>query len=120
MADEPREVNGTRVFRRENRFGLMKDVVRVDIGTTVVECPRRLRNPLTDRRHDLTELSDDGYLKKFLALQFAYASPDIVDLGSSPVLTFDRDRWEEANGPESSITLVKQEAETPLDEMVLD
>lgn len=114
-----RTVNGTQVWREENKHGVRKDHVQVDIGTTLVELQRRQYNPLTDRTHDLTKLSDDGYLKKFLALLHEQGNPDVVDLGSSPVLTFDSERWEyrEVDGQH---VLVKREAETKLDELVLE
>lgn len=115
---ETRMVNGERVVRKENAYGAMKDHVRVNIGTNVLEVPRRLKNPITDRREDLTKLSDDGYLKPFLAFRCARMGPDVVDLSDSPVLTFDDDRWEyrEVDGQH---VLVKREAESKLDEMVL-
>lgn len=112
------EQSDNEIIRKENRYGVMKDYVRVDIGTSVVEVPRRLKNPLTDRRHDLTKLSDDGYLKPFLAHLHASNSPDVVDLGSSPVLTFGKDRWE-LQETDSQHVLVKREAETEFDERVL-
>lgn len=93
-ADEQRTVNGTPVFKKENKHGVVKDHVRVSVGTEVFEVRRHLRNPITDRREDLTRLSDDGYLKPFLAVYHAAESPDVVDLGNAPVLTLDTDRWE--------------------------
>lgn len=115
---ESRTINGTGVFKRENRHGVPKDHVQVDIGTTVVECPRRLRNPITERTEDLTQLSDNGYLKPFLALEYASNSPDHIDLGSSPILSFGPDRWEwqEQDG---RLVVQKREAETRFEEMVI-
>lgn len=113
-----REVNGEHVVKKENHCGTMKDHVRVDIGTSVVEVPRRLSNPLTDRREDLTRLSDDGYLKPFLAFLYARTGPDVVDLSDSPILTFDKDRWEQQE-QDGYHVLVKREAESKFDEMVL-
>lgn len=109
----------TQVFQKENRHGVEKDYVRVDLGTQVIECPRYLHNPITERRHDLTKLSDDGYLKPFLAMQYAYNTPDVVDLASSPYLTFDEERWEMTQ-MDGHIVLTKREPETAFDEMVLD
>lgn len=107
------------IIRKENKHGAEKQYVQVDIGTTVLEVPRHLRNPLTDRRHDLTKLSEDGYLKPFLAHLHAANSPDVIDVGSAPVLTFDKGRWvlEEVEGQH---VLKKREAESDLGEMVLE
>lgn len=117
-SDTEREVNGEQVVKKENRHGAMKDHVHVDIGTAVVEVPRYIRNPLTDRREDLTRLSDDGYLKPFLAFLYARTGPGVVDLGSSPVLTFDKDRWE-LKDHDGQHVLVKRESESKFDEMVI-
>jgi len=93
-------------------------VVRTDIGTTVVVTPKRVQNPVTERTEDLTNLSADGYCRRFLALLAATNTPDHVDVGSSPVLTFDKSRWElrETDGQH---VLVKREAETKFDGKVL-
>lgn len=119
MASDDNASSGRDTIRKENRHGVEKDYVRVDIGTTVLEVPKRLTNPITERTHDLTNLSDDGYLKPFLAHLHASNSPDVVDLGSSPVLTFDKDRWkfEDRDG---IVVIRKREAETPLDGMVMN
>ncbi len=110
-----------RVVMKEGRFGVEKPHVRVGFGTAVLEVPVRIRNPSTERRHDLRNLSDDGYLKPFLALyhHFTNRSEDIINVGSAPVLTFDRDRFEyrEMDGQH---VLVKRDAETKFEEMVLD
>lgn len=107
------------VVRKENSFGVEKDYVQVGIGTTVYEVRRHLRNPITGRREDLAELSDDGYLKPFLAVLYAHKSDDIVDLERAPVLTFDTDRWTVHDRGET-VWVVKDEAESRLGEMVLD
>lgn len=112
-------MNGEEVFRQENRHGTIKDYLQVDIGTSVVEVPRYIRNPLTDRRHDLTKLSEDGYLKPFLALQHASNSSDVIDLGSTPVLTFDKDRWELRDN-EGQHVLAKRDPESRYGEVVLN
>lgn len=116
---ETRTVNGVQVWREENKHGAEKDHVQVNIGTTVVKLQRWQRNPITDRRHDLTKLSDDGYLKPFLALLHEQSGPDVVDLGSSPVLTFDDERWEYRE-KEGHHVLVKREPESKFDELVLE
>lgn len=118
MSQNNDNIDGS-IVRKENHHGVEKDYVRVDIGTRVVEVPRRFRNPLTDKTHDLTNLSDDGYCKKFLALLHATNSPDVVDLGSSPVLTFDKDRWE-LQEQEGQHVLVKREPETEFGARVMD
>lgn len=96
-----------------------RETVETDIGTTVVETPKHVTNPVTDRREDMTRLSEDGYCRKFIALEYASNSPDHVDLGSSPVLHFDKDRWElrELDG---SYVLVKRDPESELDDLVLN
>jgi hypothetical protein len=106
------------VIWKENHAGVEKPFVRVDIGTTVVETPARLTNPITQRTHDLRKLRDDGYLKVFLALKYAANSPDVVDFGSTPVATFDKDRWE-MEEKDSQYVLVKRDAETKFEEKVL-
>lgn len=106
------------IVTRQNKHGVEKQYVRVPVGTKVIEVPRRYRNPLTDRTHDLTKLSDDGYLKPFLALNYAI-SQDTIDLSSSPVLSFDKSRWELDETDDHHI-LVKRESESEFDEQVLD
>jgi hypothetical protein len=96
----------------------MKDRVLTDIGTTVVETPKRIKNPVTERTEDLTNLSKDGYCRRFLALLSASDSPDVIDLSSSPVLTFDKDRWEIGEN-DGNVVLVKREAESKFDEHIL-
>lgn len=108
-----------KIIQKENEHGIEKDYVQVDIGTTVVEVPRRLRNPLTERTHDVTKLSDDGYLKPFLAHLHASNSPDVIDVGSAPVLTFDKDRWE-FEEKDGQLVLKKRDAESTFGEMVLE
>jgi hypothetical protein len=91
----------------------------VAIGTSVIEVPDYIRNPLTGNREKVDDLSDDGYLKPFLALLHDRDNADLVDLGTSPVLTFDEDRWEYQKD-ESGHVLVKREAESRHDELVLE
>lgn len=109
------------VVMKENRFGVEKPHVRVAFGTTVLEVPAKIRNPTTERRHDLRNLSDDGYLKPFLALYYHFAnrSEDIINLGSAPVLTLSKDRFEYQEMDEGHV-LVKRQAETKFEEMVLE
>ena len=95
------------------------ETVETRLGTTVVETPKRVKNPITERTEDLTNLSKDGYCRRFLALLSATGGPDVVDLNSSPVATFNKDRWEfrETDG---NFVLVKRNAETKFDEKVLE
>jgi len=95
------------------------ETVETCLGTTVVKTPKRINNPITERTEDLTNLSKDGYCRRFLALLSASGGPDIIDLNSSPVATFDKDRWEfrETDG---NFVLVKRNAETKFDEKVLE
>lgn len=113
MCDE----DGNGIVRKENHHGVKKDYVPVTVGTREIEVPRRYRNPITERRHDLTNLSDDGYLKPFLALHYAI-NQDTINPAKSPVLSFDKDRWElrETGGQN---VLVKREAESELGERVI-
>lgn len=98
------------VVRRENRHGVEKRYVRTCFGTTVVETKARVRNPVTDKEEDLADLSPDGYKRRFLAVLAAYNSPSVVDLDSSPVLTFDRDKWE-IEEAEGSIVVTKRDVD---------
>lgn len=95
------------------------ETVETCLGTTVVETPKRINNPITERTEDLTNLSKDGYCRRFLALLSATDGPDVVDLNSSPVATFDKDRWEfrETDG---NFVLVKRNPETKFTEKVLE
>jgi hypothetical protein len=98
------------IIREENKYGVEKSYVEVNIGTSVVVVPRHLTNPTTQKEHDLKELSDDGYLKKFLALEYASNSPSVVDFDASPFATFDKDKWELME-KEDTYVLFKEEAE---------
>lgn len=117
--ERPSTVNGSPVEWRENDHGVTKCYVQVSMGeTTILTVPRHIRNPFTGRRHDLTKLSDDGYLKPFLALLSATNSPDHINVAAAPVLAFDRERFEyrEVDG---NHVLVKREGETKFGEMVV-
>jgi len=115
--DEPRTVDGEPLFKKENKHGVLKEYVRVTVGTQVFEVRRHLRNPITDRREDLARLSDDGYLKPFLAVYHAADSPDRIDLGSAPVITLDTGRWEYREEAGQHL-LFKREAESALGELL--
>lgn len=90
-----------------------------DIGTVVIEHPRRLKNPIHDESRDMTNLAEDGYLRRFLAVLYAANSPDHVDLSSSPVCAFDKDRWE-LEEQDGQYVLVKREPESRFDELVME
>jgi hypothetical protein len=107
------------VVRKENKYGVMKDHVRTDIGTTVITTPKRLWNPITEQTEDLTKLSADGYCRRFLAMLSASDSPDVVDLGNSPILTFDKDRWE-MREQDGQYVVVKRDAESEFGERLLE
>lgn len=107
------------IVRKENRYGIMKDYVRTDIGTTVLTTRKRINNPVTGRTEDLTSLSADGYCRRFLALLSASNSPDVVDMGSAPILTFGKDRWE-LQEEDDQFVIVKREAESEIGELVLE
>jgi hypothetical protein len=94
------------------------ETVETCLGTTVVETPKRINNPITERTENLTNLSKDGYCRRFLALLSATGGPNVVNLNSSPVATFDKDRWE-LRETDGNFVLVKRNAETKIDEMVL-
>jgi hypothetical protein len=113
------DADGDETVRKENRFGIKKTYVRTDIGTSVVETPKRVHNPVTDRTEDMTQLSADGYCRRFLALKSAANGSSVVDFSSSPVATFDKDKWE-LNEQDGQFVLVKKEAESALGEMVLE
>lgn len=104
---------------RENVYGAKKEYVRTDIGTTVLETPKRVRNPINGKSYNLKKLSKDGYCRRFLALLSASNSVDVVDFGSTPVATFDKERWQlqEENG---QYVLVKQNAESKFGQLLLE
>lgn len=96
-----------------------EDACTTDIGTTVIEHPRRLLNPTSGEYRDVTNLSEDGYLRRFLAMHHAATRPGTVNVDDAPVLTFDLDRWavDERDG---TVWVRKRDAETPLGELVLE
>lgn len=107
------------IVRKENSYGIMKDYIKVSIGTTVVEVPRHIRNPINEERCDLAKLSDDGYLKPFLATHYHTTHANVVDLDSSPIASFDKDKWELVER-EQSYVVRKKEPETKFDEAVME
>lgn len=65
----------------------------------------------------MTKLSDDGYLKRFLAV-LTKLHQDTIDLSNAPVLSFDEERWE-IDHEEGRVTLQKREPESQYGEAVL-
>lgn len=119
MTDE-HFANGTRIISKENRYGAKKDYVEVPIGTSRVVVPRRIMNPETRRREDLTRLSDDGYLKHFLALwwYFNERKSGVIDLDHAPVLSF-ADEHYDYRPLEDHHIIVKHKPESRFEELVL-
>lgn len=120
MTDE-HFVNGHRVIRKENRYGVLKDHVEVPVGTSRVVVPRYIHNPMTERREDLTRLSDNGYLKHFLALywDFTQRKSGVIDLDNAPVLSFWDEAWERIEVEDYTV-MVKREPDSRFEEMVLE
>jgi len=96
-------LDGLREYARDDRDGFSRGIT----------------NPVTGRYERLKNLSKDGYCRRFLELLMFIRRPDVVDLGDSPVLTFDKDRWE-LQDRDGQHVLVKQEAETRFEELVLE
>ena len=93
--------------------------VETRIGTSVIETPVRVHNPVTESTERMADLSEDGYCRKFLAMLYAQTGGvNHVDLASSPVCTFDKDKWkmEEQGG---QYVLVKREPDNEFDAAVL-
>lgn len=107
------------IVRKENRYGVEKDFIRMSLGTNIITVPRKIKNPITDRREDLKKLSDDGYLKPFLAIYYKTNSPNIVNLEKSPVLTFDKEKWE-IKETEDNFVISKKESESNFGEKILE
>lgn len=99
----------------------MSDTDRVQtlIGTSVVETPKRLYNPVTERYERMENLSEDGYCRRFLAMLYAQTGgSNKIDLNASPVATFDKGKWE-LSETDGHFCLQKREADTKFDELVL-
>lgn len=95
------------------------ETVETNLGTATVETPERVYNPITDEYRDLRKLSENGYCRRFLATLAAYNTPSVINLDSSPVASFNKEKWE-LQETDNHIILVKQDAETPLDELLLN
>jgi len=83
--------------------------VQTAVGSTVYETEKRVKNPVSDEYERIDEMSTDGYKRRFLALRSATHSPDVIDLSSSPVASFDKDKWDLRDEGDSYV-LVKSEA----------
>lgn len=98
----------------------MSESVKTQIGTSVVETPTRLYNPVTERYERVENLSEDGYCRRFLAILHAQTGGvNKIDLNASPVASFDKDKWE-LRETDGHYCLQKREAETRFDELVLE
>jgi hypothetical protein len=95
-----------------------EDAYSTDIGTKVIEHPRRLLNPTSGEYRDVTNLSEDGYLRRFLAMHYAATRVGTINVDDSPVLAFDTDRWA-VDEREGTVWVRKRDAETPLGELLL-
>jgi len=83
------------------------DRVNTLVGTTVYETPKRVRNPVTEEYETVAELSKGGYKRKFLAVLHSVNSPEVINLSTSPVASFDKDKWE-LDEREGSYILVRK------------
>lgn len=96
----------------------MQEYIRVQIGTTTLEVPKRVTNPTTGKTQDLANLSEDGYCLKFLAAWSHFNKQNAVNLDEAPVITLDKDRWE-LEETENHVVARKREADSKFGEMVL-
>lgn len=92
---------------------------RTQIGTQVLETNRYVRNPKRGETEKIEDLPESGYKRLFLASWSRLkATANLINLETTPVLTFDPDRWELLDH-EDMIVVRKREPESPYDEMVL-
>ena len=85
------------------------DRVKTLIGTTVYETGKRVKNPVSGECERIDRMSENGYKRKFLAVRNATQSPNVIDLSTSPVATFDKDKWDLREEGDHYV-LVKSEA----------
>jgi len=95
------------------------ETAKTVIGTMEVETPKRVKNQTTDKYQDLTNLSETGYCRQFLALYSHMDSVHTINVDESPVLSFDKDRFD-LRETDGQFVLVKQEPASEFGEMVLD
>lgn len=92
---------------------------KTQVGTTVYETPYEVRNPVTNERERIGNLSPDGYKRRFLAVLYALKSQNVVDLDSTPAATFDKDKWKLKDSGDHYV-LEKREPNSPLGEMIME
>ena len=107
------------IIEKENSAGVMKQYIKVQIGTSIIEVPRYILNPLNNNREDLKNLSDNGYIKPFLALHYHTRSNDLINLKQSPYLSFDKNEWLLTQS-ENHYIIKKKNPESKFDEIILD
>ena len=100
-------------------YSMAHDTVETELGTTVVETPKRVYNPINDEYRDLTKLSEDGYCRRFLALRSHMNSVDTINVDSAPVLSFDKDRFE-LQETDDHYFLVKKEGESEFGQRIIE
>jgi hypothetical protein len=84
-----------------------------------LETSRRVRNPKRGETEKIEGLPESGYKRLFLAAwSRLQATANLINLKTTPVLTFDPDRWELVDH-EDMIVVRKREPESTYDEMVL-
>lgn len=71
----------------------MAQKVQTKIGTSVIETPEYIRNPITGNRENMAELSQDGYKRKFLAMMYKSNRPNVIDFSESKMLSFNKEKW---------------------------
>jgi len=92
---------------------------RTQVGTQVLETSRYVQNPKRGAIENIEDLPESGYKRPFLAAwSRLQATANLINLETTPVLTFDPDRWERVDH-EDLIVVRKREPESAYDEMVL-
>lgn len=94
--------------------------VQTRVGSQVLETQRRVANPKRGTRERIEDASEGGYKRLFLAAWAELqATNNLIDLRTTPLLTFDTDRWEweEQNG---RLVVQKREAESKYGETLLE
>lgn len=95
-----------------------REEVETVVGTMVLRTPRYLRNPVTNKRVDMTSLSTDGYCRRFLATLVSASNQNTINFSKTPVATFSKDKWE-LRETDGSYVVVKRDAESEYGERVL-
>ena len=103
----------------DERSGGSDQKARTQIGTQVLETSRYVRNPKRGETEKIEDLPESGYKRLFLASWSRLkATANLINLNTTPILTFDPDRWELIDH-EDMIVVRKREPESTYDEMVL-